>query len=195
MPVLLKEKNSNLKKTKVPNVTYEKLDINNEKEVIEFEKTLYKEFMERNPDSWVSKNYINIDNCRFKIPMNYEDLGIYIVKKNNKIIMGIALNFNMKNKLLLEKKGFSNVKKDNNTAEGVVFFSVRSELNGLNFFKIVENLLVMAKNNFIKERIIEKILAVCTKEFLNMYELMNFQPIQKIEIDGKERYLLCCLIN
>ena len=194
MTVLLQERNVNLESIKDSNVIYKKIDINNEEEVVEFEKTLYKEFMERNPDSWVSKNYIRIDDCRFRIPMNYKDLGIYVAKNNNKIIMGIALNFNMKTTLLLEKKGFKNINKDDETAEGLLFFSVQSELYGLNFFEIVEHLLIMAKENFIKEKIIKKIFAVCTKEFLNMYQLMNFKPIKKIKIDGKEKYLLCCFI-
>lgn len=174
-------------------VTYEKLNIDNEEDVIEFEKALYKEFMERNPDSWITKNYIKIDNCRFKIPMDYNDLGIYVVKKK-KIIMSVALNFNMNITLLLEKKGFTNLYKDNETAEGILFFSVQSELKRLNFFKIAENLFIMAKKDYTKKKLIKRIFLTCTKEFLNLYKLMNFQPVWKIVRDGEEKYLLCFFI-
>lgn len=177
-----------------PEITYAKLNTDKEDEILEFEKALYKEFMERNPSSWIIKNYIKIDDCRFKIPMDYNDLGIYIVRKD-KIIMSLALNFNMNNTLQLEKKGFTNLYKNDETAEGLLFFSVQSELKRLNFFEIANNLFIMAKKDYTKKKPVKRIFITCSEKYLKMYDLMDFQPILKIIMDdGEEKFLLCCFI-
>lgn len=194
MSTVLLEKRIEISNEIKPEISYVKLNTDNENEVVELEKALYNEFTERNPDSWIPKKYIKINNCRFKIPMNYKNLGIYIAQKNN-IIMSFGFNFNNINKWQAEEMGFKNINKDNGTLEGIFFFSVQSELKGLNFFDISNNLFITAKNDFTKNRIIKKVIFTCSKKQLNMYELMECQVIQKIMMDNEEeKYLLCFFI-
>lgn len=192
MPVLLKERNNSRRGDHFKS-TINYCKVKDEYDIIEYEKALYDAFMDRNPNNWLVKNYELIDNCRFKSKIQYKDQGVYIVKKNKKIVMGIAINYNMNRLLQLEEIGFEICKSDE-ICEGLLFFSNEKELKGENFFIIVSKLFNLAKNDFYKKKI-KRVFSTCSKNLLNMYQLFDFFPIQKkITCNNEEKYLLCCVI-
>ena len=82
--------------------------LKSEEEIIEYEKGLYKAFVERDPNSWVSRNYEKIDNYRLRSKIiQYSDQDIFAAKYNKKIMAANSVNYNMTKKLQLEEMGFS----------------------------------------------------------------------------------------
>ena len=77
------------------NTDYQFCILTNKKDIIEYEKQLFNAFSKRSPDGWVMSNYEIIDGERLRSKcFTYEDQLISIVKHNDEIIAGNAVNLN-----------------------------------------------------------------------------------------------------
>ena len=128
---------------------YSILNTNNEHELIEYERELYKAF--KNND-WVMTNYQLIDGNRLRSKtLTYADIEVCLVKNDNKIIIGSAVNYNMDKILQLEEEGFDIDKSTKNFCEGLIFFTTEQAKNH-DFLKISINLF-----EFVKKKLLKKI--------------------------------------
>ena len=72
-------------------ISYEKLNVEIENEVIEYEKALYNAFMDRNPNNWLVNNYELIDNCRFRSKIPYKIKVFILLEKMIKLLLAYLL--------------------------------------------------------------------------------------------------------
>lgn len=151
-----------------------------ENEFIEHEKGLYESFYIKEPNSWVSKNYMLIDNCRLKSDIPYSDQVIFAVKNDGKIISAIALNQNTNSPLQLEKMGFKideSIRKMG-FCEGLSFYIIQDM--AADIFGILSDFLNTALSND-KRPDIKYIYGTCGKKLLNMYTyLFGFEMVDKM---------------
>ncbi|OHD14910.1 MAG: hypothetical protein A2086_02390 [Spirochaetes bacterium GWD1_27_9] len=162
-----------------------------EEELIEFEKGLYEEFVEKEPNSWIVKNYEHIDGCRLKSTIPYEYQKIYAVKKDGKIIMAAALNMNNKIRLKIEEMGFTltEEQKNINFCEGLSLYIVKDckenpfdlDISLKKFY--MEDLKKLGKT---------AIYGVCADKLLKLYLKFNFKILIKTfsEEENEYQYLL-----
>lgn len=164
-------------------ITYEKLNIYNEEEVIEFEKELYKGYS-KDKNGWIFKNYIKIGN-RLKHIFSYKDLLIYVAKRNGKIIGGMSGQLNPFNIFQVEMMGF-NIEKNNLTCEGLTIF-VNDNFQKLD---VINNLGKLIVDDIIK-RGFKKTYTSTNESFVNFHVfIFEWEEIEKKLIDNEFRFLL-----
>ena len=131
----------------------------------EFEENIYYNFVERHPDKYIINEYFIEDKkARPKIP--YSDLIIYAVKKNNKIIAGIALNKNME---IMQVKDISkdfNLPISAKCIEGIILFI--NDKTGENPFELAFNFR-NEYESYLSKLGYECYIATCNKEKLKLY--------------------------
>src|SRR4030042_5280070 len=125
---------------------YHYCKIKDEKEIIEYEKLVYKGYITDKSNSLLEYLEI-IEGNRMRLKLNKKYLVYYTIKKNEKIIAGMTAHINPSNEFICEKFGFK-IDKDYNSCEGITFFVVDEEKTNFyyelisgntSFFKYVLN--------------------------------------------------------
>ena len=161
--------------------------VNNETDLLNFERLLYKSFQKDSPNGWIMNNYRFVENSRLLPTIPYKDVFIFIAKQNNQIVAGISGTLNMDNKLQLEEMGFSIDKKKENICEGLNFYiSKESSKN----FMVVLNTFLDKIVSELKKRNINIIYSTCSKKLINFYELFGFETLAHVDINGEPEYLI-----
>jgi hypothetical protein len=161
--------------------------IKDEGALTEFEKLLYKSFSENSPNGWLIKNYKTIDNSRLLPTVPYEDVFIFVAKKDGQIVAGISGTLNMNNELQLEKMGFDVDKHTNPFCEGLNFY-ISDDL-GEGFLKVLGGFLDRIVTE-LKLRNIDCIYSTCSKKLRNMYMMFDFEILDSRDLDGDEEFLI-----
>ena len=80
---------------------YEFCILKDNKDIIEYEKGLYKAFTKITLSEWREKNYKLIDGNRYKCNIEYEDQVLYAIKEDNKVVLALSVQVNFKDKMLI----------------------------------------------------------------------------------------------
>ena len=168
---------------------YEFFILKDNKDIIEYEKGLYKAFTKITLSEWREKNYKLIDGNRYKCNIEYEDQVLYAIKEDNKVVLALSVQVNFKDKMLIEKLGFKLREEDKTKkiCEGLDFFSFIKM--GIKSFEIYLNFF-----NFVLKDIREKgfkvIYGSCEEKLSLFYKEAGFNFIDSKDINGKKELLL-----
>lgn len=167
-------------------ISFKVLDYENTKELLEYEKGLYKSFFETKHDKVkMQKNFIIKDGNRLIPLIPYEDLIIYQGYLDNKLVCANAINISTST-FDIENIGFS-------------FSFDKTKAEGLNmFFQNVEgDKAIRIGNDFLdyvlidlKKKGYDTLVSSCTKKLKALYLLFDFEVIDSKMIDGEEHFLL-----
>jgi hypothetical protein len=162
--------------------------LNSEKEFIDHEKGIYESFHGRNPDHWVNYLYENIDNCRFKSQIPYKDQIVYSVKEGEMMLAAGAVNTNTNRKMQLEEIGFSltDEMKKVKCCEALLLWNKKSEYNP---FKLLMDLREFIKVDLCK-RGYKICYGACEDNRIKLFSTFSFKTLKKIQVNGKNRYLI-----
>lgn len=166
--------------------------LTDEKDIIEQEKKLFDTYMKKNQSGWVVNNYIKIDNCRLRAKIPYNDQTVYAVKKNDDIIAGGALNFNI-SKFMLKEMGFEIDKNIENACEGINLYAT-DDIKGDDVFKVFSEFINFIIND-LKKRKIYTVYGTCERHMKAMYSLLGFQILDKKIVQGIKQYFMIYKIN
>ncbi len=166
------------------NLTIRLLDKSNPDELAAYEKALYLAFssiQDRSLDLiW------NMGKKRIVTKIPYCSQQIMIAETNNSIIAGLALNFNMQEKLQLEYLGFQINKSEDGICEALLLFNTQVSVNShLVLYELQKHLL-----SFLKSQHIRKVYGTCSKRRIRGYRSLGFRDIDTREVNNVPEYLL-----
>lgn len=163
--------------------------LTDEKDIIEYEKGLYNAFKNNDPTGWILNNYKMVDECRLiSKTLDYDDQEFYTVKKDGIILIGAAVNYNIKKKLQLEEMGFKIDKNNNNFCEGLILYTINSE--NIDFLHAASNLFEFIKKRML-EKEIKKVYGTCSRKLKAMYSLLGYIVIDRLTLkDGTIKLLM-----
>ena len=157
----------------------------NEEEIVEYEKGLYHAFMIRDPDGWVANNYKVINGNRLRSKsLSYSDLDVFAAKENDNIIAASSVNYNMNKKLQLEEMVFK-IEKRSDVCEGLIFFTTE-EIVGEQFLEISGKLFTFALD-LGRKKGIKVVYGTCSRKLKAMYTLIGWEVVDRINIDGLKK--------
>lgn len=171
--------------------SYEVLNLNNETDIIEYEKGLYNAFITKSPDGWISNYYLKVGNDRLRHPvLDFKDQAITVIRKNDKIIAASAQNINHQKYLELEKKGFSILEKDRGSriADGLNSFVTDGEIPSDQFIDIYGSYTEFMLED-LKSRGITILYGTIYRKLKALFSMMGFETIEKLDVNGKKMYL------
>ena len=164
---------------------YQILNIENENEICEYEKILFKTYT-------VNKNilmdYYEIKNERMKLKnISYNDLINYVTKFDNKIIAGMTMHINSENEFILEKMGFK-IDRNSIVCEGLTtFVDERYEKDKMEILFKLSDLLIYD----IKNRGFKIVYGTTPAKYKNLHALLfNAEIIECKRINGENRALI-----
>jgi hypothetical protein len=165
--------------------------INNEKDIIDFEKGIYRNFYLRNPDNWIAKNYTLIENNRLKPKVDYSNQIIIVGKEDNNIVAGISYNINNEY-LEMHELGFkiTDIAGDKKYCEVLLLYIDKKIKNNPFEIGIEMNKFL---NPVLKEKGFQYIYGTCAESKKILYEKFGWEFVfEKKEITNKtdEKYLL-----
>ncbi len=153
-----------------------------------YERGLYKAFVERNPDNWLTTHYRVVDECRFQSPIPYRDQTVYAAVEDGRIAAAGAINFNTHNVLQLEMIGFEIDKVSAPVCEGLLLFSDGS-LPGERFLSVASTLFEFIETDLIR-RGMSRVYGTCSRGLKAMYTLLGFEVVDRLKLDGELKLLL-----
>jgi hypothetical protein len=146
-----------------------------DEEIIEYEKCLFRAFVIRgkNYNFWIKSKYLKSGKNRLKPYISYNDLLIFIIKNDDKIMATRVFNMNMNN-TQIERIGFKVNLDKRNTCEAIHMFSLEEN-------SIQSLVLIKMMNRFIKNYLIniniKKIYGICFRKHLKMYKVLGMKII------------------
>lgn len=166
--------------------TIELLDTDNMAQIEAYEKAVYSAFS-RVVDSSLDLIWV-IDrvNKRIKTGIDYPDQRIMVVRVNDDIVAGSAINLNMKKRLQLENFGFSIDKNENCICEGLLLFSNQILIN--DHFLMID--LKEKLFCYLKEQKIRKVYSTCSQKRIRNYRFLGFKDIDCKKSGDVRKYLL-----
>lgn len=177
--------------------SYEVLNLSNEKNIIDYEKGLYKAFITKSPDGWISNYYQKIGEDRLRHPLlDYEDQTITVIRKNGRIIAGSSQNINPRKYLELEQKGFSILEEDKelNIADGLNSFVTDGEIPPEQFIDIYGGFAEFMIED-LKSKGITVLYGTIYRALKALFSMMGFETILKLDVNGKKMYLQRLVIS
>lgn len=168
--------------------------LSTDKEIIEYERMLYKEFYMKYPHKWVANNYLLIDGDRLVPNVPYSYQKIFCVREGERIISSCAINCNTENKSQLEEKGFV-LNRDLNTkgfCEILTFFIIRDKKAQ---HKTVFNSIFNMVSADMRRRSIFLMFATCYQNTLNFYLKKGFRTFQERQVENNKMFLIFLDIN
>lgn len=152
--------------------------------LLSYERCLYQAFLD---NSWAMENFVIIDGCRMRPPVNYDDVLICCATRKGEVVSGLAFHVNPDSRFQAEMMGFELERAGRRIAEGLSFFT--TEKLGADFLKIFGSFmnLVNYRLNNIK---IEAIYTTSCKRLTAFYRFFNFNPVNSIMLNGEEKFLL-----
>jgi hypothetical protein len=162
------------------------LDTGNAEEIERFERTLYRVFGDDEPEvRRLIREYDHKNRrMRFKIP--YASCEIYAAKIGRRIVSGVAMNYNMRDRLEIEMLGFTVDKSEPGICEGFALFNTQM------FFG--RTLVANEFRKFVMEKLrarnVSKCYATCSAARLRGYRFLGWNDIDSREINGTTKYLL-----
>lgn len=154
------------------------------KDIEEFEAGIYSSFIIRSPDQWMKDNYIHIDNKRLRAPFSYSFMLIFGIKKDDKLVGGLSLNFDNNNPTQYEILGFNVPNKQNSCEALNLYFTpdINCVFHVLTIFDyVIEQ---------IRNWDIHRIYCTCNEEKLAFFKFLNFTYIDETMAGDKKEYLL-----
>lgn len=167
------------------NLTHEVLDTTIEKNVIEYEKAMYKAFSGSEIKTLNKIWEFDKANHRLKTIIPYESQKIFCTRLEGALVSAVAININIKETFQLEMMGFK-VEKCEGVAEGLGLFN----------FPVLSNLQPMAlllkdyAFSLVESWGIKKMYGTCSEKKLRGYKLLGWVPIDKKTFLGETKYLL-----
>lgn len=157
---------------------YEYCILTNEKDIIEYEKGLYKVFKN---DEWYLDHYI-VNGDRMRAP--YKNQQIFGIKKDNRLIGATAMNIGLD--FQANYLGFKLPDKEN-ICENLHMYLVDDEMHDiftelLPFFNYI--------GDEMKRQKFKTIIASCTRQILPLFEAMDFEVLDQTVINGEEEYFI-----
>lgn len=170
-------------------IKIEILNHNNEAEIVEYERGMYKAFSRNDANGWAMTNYELIDGDRLrskKLPL--DDQVFFVVRRaGGGIEIGAAMNFNHINQFQAEDMGFT-LDKDERTCEGLILFSDPDSERG-DFVELAAGLFEYIIEH-IKERGIEVVYCTCSRKIKAMYTLLGFEVADRIVVNDEKKLLM-----
>lgn len=157
----------------------------NENELEDYEKKLYIAYSNHD---LVKKNHQIINNNRLRPNIPYNDLKIFIAKRNHNIIAAMTINTNTDN-LQLVNNGFTKPE-GKNFYEGLHLFMLEKNVNTFNILTDMFNEVVVP---FLKQNNITIIYSTCSQELVGLYEMADWEVVSDIEMK-EGRYLIKLVI-
>lgn len=163
--------------------------LNDAADILEYEKGLYRAFVERNPGSLKSKNYIT-DGDRLQLKIDDKDVMVYAIKQNDVIIAACAVDLANKEVTQFEEIGFEKSPEDGKKKIAdclAMYIELGSDTDsflamGADFVNfIIDDL---KKNNM------EVWYATCPRTLKSLYTIMGFDVMNTIQIDNDKECLL-----
>lgn len=167
-------------------LTFSILDINNQDEVAQFERILFRVF--RDDEFELRKLVRDYDfknkRMRFKIP--YSSLEIYIAKIGDSITSGVAINYNTEDLFEVEMLGFSIDKNEEGICEGFGLFNTHlfmgDMLTAAEFRKYLLKQMI--------KRDATKCYGTCSQNKIRAYRFLGWKDIDSRVINGIKKYLI-----
>lgn len=168
-------------------IKYEILDSRNKEDVIEYEKGLYRAFTTKNPASEHIKNWELVGNDRYRSKLPYQDLTIYLIRVEDKIAGGAAINFNPEHKFEVENFGFTLSPQIRNMkiADGLSLY-ILEEYIDTNFMAVFNDLCDFILLD-LKKKKIDYWYGNSIKKTKALYILMGFEVVDNM---GDDKYLI-----
>lgn len=163
--------------------------LTNDADLIAYEQGLYEAFSSRNPDNWLTQNYLTIDGCRFRSRIPYRDQVVYAARDGGRIVAAGAVNFNVTDTLQLEEIGFFIDKEAVPACEGLLLFTDGKSLPGERFLEVASGLFRFIESDLIGRGMV-RVYGTCSRPLRAMYTLLGFQVIDRLKKDGETKLLL-----
>ncbi len=170
----------------MPDLVYTTLDITNEKDIVEYERAMFRAFQNTEiitlPEIWEYDR--KAKRLRTKIP--YRNQIIYIARLFDAIVAGTAINYNMHEPLQLEMIGFSIDKSDEHICEGLGVFCLQV------FHETIPIGIQLKDYAFaqIAQKGIKTMYGTCSPKKLPGYVQLKFEVIDERVFKGEKKYLL-----
>lgn len=148
----------------------------NSNELIEYEKCMYKAFFEKaqKDNFWVKEKYIvNEQEKRLRINLPYNQIIIFCVKKNDKLIAARSINTNINNSQLKQMKldNFIDISHQEKSCEALHLFCLEDNLESV---KIIIGLNKYVTNYLYNSGFLY-LYGVCLKKYLKLYLSMKMK--------------------
>jgi hypothetical protein len=143
------------------------LNLKDEKEIIPYEKILFRSFplsKSENEDPCFIYDY---KNKQLRTVINYEKQKVYTIKPNGRIICGLSVNIDMKDKLQLELDGFEVDRSEKKICEVLLIFNI----GDVNYLKKLTSFVL----EDLKNMGYLKIYSTCYDKFLKPYIDLGFE--------------------
>ena len=165
--------------------------LQSEAEIIEYEKALYREFTRKNPHNWLCRNYLLIENNRYKSPIPYSSQSVYGIYRESNLISAAAINFDTHRQMQFEAVGFSRDRSsiDCNFCEVLTFFICQEKHLNFNYLKIIARLKEVILTD-LKNKNISFGLANCTENLLPLYLRTGWTIASQKTLEGTTKYLI-----
>jgi hypothetical protein len=152
----------------------------------EYEKKLYKAFIEKNKDGLWDKTYTIIDGCAYRA--NYPDssLRFYCIKTNGDITAGMCINSS--DEFELEKVTGFKINKKKNACEGLNFFILLEP--SVEVMELIVNFMEFVINDLTVNSIPEIFITCGGREKTMYVKGGEFIELDMKDINGKPEYLL-----
>ncbi|MBD3420624.1 MAG: hypothetical protein GF398_10955 [Chitinivibrionales bacterium] len=163
------------------NISY--LDAHDEERVVAWERALYRAFNSAELLELIWD--VDRKNRRIKTRIPYASQLIVVGSVEDAVIAGMAINFNMADRLQLEMYGFSLDKQESGMCEGLCLF------NSLIFSG--DSTVMFDMRDFMYEELrnrnITKTYGTCSENRIKGYRALGFRDIDRKVIDGHAKYL------
>lgn len=170
---------------KCMNFTYEVLDTSNNDKIIEYEKALYRAFVNTEIKTLDQIWIFNHDEKRLRTIIPYESQKICIARNENNLTSGIAINLNIEEPFQLEMQGFK-VVKTKGVAEGLGIFNF-PELTG---YRPVALILKNYAFKVARDLGIHTMYGTCSQKKLRGYLFMGWKLLEEKIFKEEKKFLL-----
>ena len=174
-----------------PDLNLEYRLLQSETEIAEYERALYREFTRKNPHNWLCRNYLLIENNRYRSPISYSTQSVYGIYQRGKLKSAVAINFDSSSQMQFEAVGFNFDREsvDGNFCEILTFFICQDEDSNANYFTIIAcfKRFIMAE---LKNKNISFALANCTHNLLPLYLKTGWTIMSQRIIGSLKKYLI-----
>lgn len=160
-----------------------------ESEFIEVEKGLYSSFYH---DDWYKENWVLAGENRLRTKPTYDNLTVYLCKKEGKIVGASVMNWDRKGELQVEVLGFEVENKESESfCEGLAMFALDlspdETLKFMTFFDFVID--------DVKKRGVEMFYGSCSKELLPSHKMLGFEVLGETIVAGNVEYFVRINLN
>jgi hypothetical protein len=160
-------------------------------EIADYERALYREFTKKNPHNWLCRNYLLIENNRYRSPISYSTQSVYGMYQREKLKSAVAINFDTNSQMQFEAVGFSFNKEsvDGDFCEVLTFFICQDDNFNANYFRLIACFKQFVVTD-LRNKNISFGLANCTSNFLPLYLKTGWSITSTKTIEGVDKYLI-----